>query len=83
MRARDHRCDLTDLDYSDVEIGRIRCTVCPRQWILMVRIDPKTDRKFARWIAQPCPGCDASPCRCRQPARKPAASTKERWGDDD
>lgn len=80
MRARDHRCDLTDLDYTDVERGHIRCTVCPRQWVLMVKLT-KEGRKFARWIPQPCPGCDRQPCSCYRPTAK-SAGTKERWGDD-
>ena len=27
-----------------VDTGRIRCTVCPRTWVLMVRFDAETDR---------------------------------------
>lgn len=29
-----HRCDVDDLDYSEVDLGRIHCTVCGREWIL-------------------------------------------------
>lgn len=82
MRARDHRCDLTDLDYSDVAVGYIRCTVCPRKWVLMVSVNQKTGVKYAKWVPTPCPACDTVPCRCYRP-KKATGSTKERWGDDD
>lgn len=68
MRARHHRCDAPDLDYGEVEEGIIRCTVCPRVWELVVRVDEE-GRKWGRWLPSPCPGCDTSPCRCRRTAK--------------
>lgn len=75
----DHRCDVNTIDYSQVEAGLLECE-CGRVWQLHVSVD-QVGRKWPRWVATPCPGCRARPCRCRSRARlskRPAGQGDDR-----
>lgn len=63
-----HHCDVGDLDYTYVERGQITCTACERTWTLQRWVDA-TQRTRLQWVADPCGGCGASPCRCRHGQR--------------
>lgn len=49
LQATEHFCSVSDLDYSNVEGGRISCKVCPRYYTL----HPLTDGNGAIWRVHP------------------------------
>lgn len=73
-------CAIEDLDYSEVEHGLIRCTVCPQEWKVGSYVD-KDDRVWTRWYTRFCPLHNRRmPCFCVDPKqRKGLNDTKRRW----
>lgn len=62
VSPRNHKCDVPDLDYTDVQNGLIVCTVCQRKWRLNLDLN--------QWWPTPCPECNISASMCRHYGRK-------------
>lgn len=65
VMPKDHRCDVGDIDYTDLIDGKLRCTVCRRRWDLV------TNRGPAKWWPDPCQCHNRDPADCFNYGRKP------------